>query len=102
MTVITRLFLLSLTFWAPVALASSTYRCGSQLVSTDATISEVLNKCGPPASNSLIGFKEVVDDYGFRNEVQVEEWIYGPNHGMLHYLRFEGNRLRHIDSRRGQ
>ncbi|TLX54949.1 hypothetical protein DN824_16045 [Stutzerimonas nosocomialis] len=97
-----RLLVLALALWAPVALASSTYRCGSQLVSRDATTSEVLSKCGPPASETLIGFKEIVDVYGFRNEVQVEEWIYGPNNGMLHYLRFEGNRLMRIDSRRGQ
>ncbi|HAV06360.1 MAG TPA: hypothetical protein DCX47_15330, partial [Pseudomonas sp.] len=39
--------------------------------------------------------------YGYRQEVAVEEWVYGPNNGMLHFLRFEGNRLRQIGSRRG-
>ncbi|MBE7373471.1 DUF2845 domain-containing protein [Pseudomonas lopnurensis] len=83
------------------AQASSTYRCNSRLVSLEATTAEVRNKCGEPASNSLLGYKEVLDDYGYRHEVVVEEWVYGPNHGMFHFLRFEGNRLRKIDSRRG-
>ncbi|MCQ4325724.1 hypothetical protein CXK94_18395 [Stutzerimonas stutzeri] len=83
------------------AQASSTYRCNSRLVSLEATTTEVRSKCGEPASSSLVGYKEVIDDYGYRQEVAVEEWIYGPNHGMLHFLRFEGNRLRGIRSRRG-
>jgi len=43
----------------------------------------------------------VVDEYGFRQEVRIEEWVYGPTNGMYHFLRFEGNRLRRIDSERG-
>lgn len=57
--------------------ASSTYRCGSALVSTSAPAGEVLSKCGEPASRDFLGYKEVVDTYGFRNEVSVEEWVYG-------------------------
>jgi len=83
------------------AQASSTYRCNSRLVSLDATTTEVLGKCGEPASSTLLGYKEQLDDYGYRQEVAVEEWVYGPNNGMFHFLRFEGNRLRQIDSRRG-
>jgi hypothetical protein len=33
--------------------------------------------------------------------VPIEEWTYGPRNGMYHFLRFEGNRLRDIDSKRG-
>lgn len=84
------------------AQASSTYRCGSALVSLDASTAEVRAKCGEPSSTALAGFKEIVDGYGFRQEVHVEEWTYGPNHGMYHFLRFEGNRLRRIDSERGR
>lgn len=84
-----------------LAEASSTYRCGSALVSKDATLGEVQNKCGGPVSRDFLGYKEVVDAYGFRNEVAVEEWIYGPNNGMLHFLRFEGGRLTDIRSKRG-
>jgi hypothetical protein len=94
--------LLSLLAFACSAQASSTYRCGSALVSLEASTTEVRNKCGEPSSASLVGYKEILDDYGFRQEVQVEEWSYGPNHGMYHFLRFEGNRLRHIDSQRGR
>lgn len=81
--------------------ASSTYRCGSALVSTDAPLGEVQSKCGEPASRDFLGYKEVVDRYGFRNEVAVEEWIYGPTNGMYHFLRFEGGRLSDIRSKRG-
>ncbi len=83
------------------AQASSTYRCGSALVSKTAPTSEVLSKCGEPSSRDFLGYKEVVDAYGFRNEVTVEEWVYGPNNGMYHFLRFEGGRLSEIRSKRG-
>lgn len=85
----------------PLAEASSTYRCGSGLVSKSAPTSEVQGKCGEPASRDFLGYKEVLDQYGFRNEVSVEEWIYGPRNGMLHFLRFEGGRLMEIRSKRG-
>nr|WP_313403266.1 DUF2845 domain-containing protein [Pseudomonas sp.] len=84
-----------------LAEASSTYRCGSALVSTSAPSAEVLSKCGEPASRDFLGYKEMVDSYGFRNEVSVEEWVYGPRSGMYHFLRFEGGRLTEIRSKRG-
>lgn len=96
------LILLSLLVFAGGVQASSTHRCGSALVSLEASTGEVRQKCGEPASASLVGYKEVLDDYGFRHEVQVEEWVYGPTHGMYHFLRFEGNRLRRIESQRGR
>lgn len=83
------------------AQASSTLRCQSSLVSLDDTTGEVLEKCGEPVSRSSLGYKEVVDAYYRRNEVLVEEWVYGPRNGMYQFLRFEGNRLRNIDSKRG-
>ena len=81
--------------------ASSTFRCGSNLVSLRDTSVEVQAKCGEPTSRALTGFKEVIDEYGFTHEVRLEEWTYGPTNGMYHFLRFEGNRLSHIDSERG-
>ncbi|MCU1718796.1 DUF2845 domain-containing protein [Pseudomonas sp. 5P_3.1_Bac2] len=81
--------------------ASSTWRCGSALVSLNDTAGQVANKCGEPRSQELVGYREISDDYGFRHEVEVQEWSYGPNNGMYHYLRFEGNRLVKIDSKRG-
>lgn len=96
------LLLLSLLAVASGAHASSTHRCGSALVSLEATTREVSNKCGEPSSATLIGYKEILDDYGFRHEVEVEEWTYGPSNGMYHFLRFEGNRLRRVESQRGR
>lgn len=96
------LLLSALVSFGGAAHASSTHRCGSSLVSLDASMSEVSSKCGEPASAALVGYKEILDDYGFRHEVQVEEWTYGPTNGMYHFLRFEGNRLRRIDSQRGR
>lgn len=81
--------------------ASSTWRCGSALVSLNDSTSVVGNKCGEPISREFAGYREVLDEYGFYNEVVVEEWAYGPRNGMYHFLRFEGNRLIKIDSKRG-
>lgn len=83
------------------AQASSTLRCNNDLVSLDDTTNEVLDKCGEPVSRNALGYKEVVDKYRQRNEVLVEEWVYGPRNGMYQFLRFEGNRLRNIESKRG-
>jgi hypothetical protein len=94
-------YLLTLLCLPLIAEASSTYRCGSALVSTTAPTAEVQSKCGEPSSRDFLGYKEVVDRYGFRNEVSVEEWVYGPKSGMYHFLRFEGGRLTEIRSKRG-
>lgn len=40
-------------------------------------------------------------EWGKRYEVEVQEWVYGPWNGMLYFVRFEGNRLSAIQSRRG-
>ncbi|SFP43858.1 Protein of unknown function [Ectopseudomonas composti] len=94
-------YLLPLLCLPLIAEASSTYRCGSAMVSTTAPTAEVQSKCGEPSSRDFLGYKEVVDRYGFRNEVSVEEWVYGPKSGMYHFLRFEGGRLTEIRSKRG-
>ena len=49
-------------------------------------------------SRDLLGYKRSADR---REEFQLEEWTYGPNGGMYQYLRFEGNRLKQITSKRG-
>lgn len=94
---------LSTLLWlsSNAAHADSTYRCGSNLVSVDDSANEVEYKCGTPVDRSLQGYKEISDRYGRWYEVPVEEWIYGPKNGMYHALRFEGGRLRKIDSYRG-
>lgn len=83
------------------AQASSTLRCDNGLISTTDSTSVVSSKCGEPLARDFLGYREVIDEYGFRNEVSVEEWSYGPRNGMYYYLRFEGNRLIKIDSKRG-
>lgn len=92
---------LPLSLAAFSAQASSTMRCESRLVSVDATIQEVAAKCGAPASQQSLGFRQVVDYYGMVSDVPVEEWVYGPMRGgMTYYLRFEGGRLVNVDSKR--
>ena len=78
--------------------ASDTLRCGSQLVSLGDRSSEVLQTCGERVSRDVLGYKRSANR---REEFQVEEWTYGPSNGMYQYLRFEGTRLRQINSKRG-
>ncbi len=92
------LALIAMTFAASHASASDTLRCGSQLISLGDRSSEVLQKCGEPVSRDVLGYKRSANR---REEFQVEEWTYGPSNGMYQYLRFEGNRLRQINSKRG-
>jgi len=92
------LFSLALTLIAGHASAATTLRCGSQLISVGDRSSEVLQKCGEPVERDPLGYKRSANR---REEFQVEEWTYGPNGGMYQYLRFEGNRLVQITSKRG-
>lgn len=83
------------------AAQASTLRCGSQLISVGDRAFEVQQKCGIPVSQDVIGTKETFNStYRKSEEVRVEEWIYGPDHGMYQYLRFEGGRLVRIESQR--
>jgi hypothetical protein len=84
------------------AIHADTLRCGSQLISVNDRMFEVQQKCGQPVSQDIIGYKETVNHYRQVDQVQVQEWIYGPNNGMYQYLRFEGGRLVRIDSKRGK
>lgn len=88
-----------LSFGAPVD-ASSTHRCNSALVSLQAHKQEVLSKCGPPAHQADLGYKQFTNYYGHSYEVRIEEWTYGPKNGMYHFLRFEGGYLVKISSSR--
>lgn len=81
--------------------ASSTWRCDGRLVSLNDSSATVRSKCGAPVSEARVGYVERRDDWGFNHELAVDEWVYGPRNGMYHYLRFEGNRLTRIDSKRG-
>ena len=97
-----RLLLCLLLLASPSLWASSTLRCGSKLISLEDHVEEVAAKCGAPVRRDFLGYKEVVDYYGFVTEVALEEWVYGPKNGMLYFLRFEGNRVTKIESKRGR
>ena len=56
------------------AIASSTLRCNSALISTDDSSGVIISKCGEPLSRAFLGYREVIDAYGFRQEVAVEVW----------------------------
>lgn len=97
------MLMLGLTATAAVAhAATDTLRCGSQLISVGDRMFEVQQKCGQPVSQDIVGYKETVNHFRQVDQVQVQEWIYGPNNGMYQYLRFEGGRLVRIDSKRGR
>jgi hypothetical protein len=80
---------------------ADTLRCGSQLISAGDRMFEVQQKCGQPISQEIVGYKETVNHFRQVDQVQVQEWVYGPTNGMYQYLRFQGGRLVQIDSRRG-
>jgi hypothetical protein len=91
---------LFLAFTGASSLAQAeTLRCGSHLVSLDDRRFEVLQKCGEPAFRDLVGYSLGPNE---RREYQIEEWVYGPDNGMLSILTFEGTRLRAIERRRSR
>ncbi|MDH4567244.1 DUF2845 domain-containing protein [Pseudomonas sp. BN414] len=91
------LALLTLVLAAPAW--AETMRCGSKLISLGDRTFEVLQKCGEPVHRDLVGY--TLGSYD-RREFNVEEWVYGPNNGMLSILTFEGNRLVRIETRRSR
>jgi hypothetical protein len=76
---------------------ASTFRCETKLVSLGDRSIEVQRKCGDPTARSFIGY---LDTSSGRQELEAEEWVYGPTNGMYYYLRFVGGRLNQIDSKR--
>jgi hypothetical protein len=93
------LYLLALPLLVISYDASAGFRCGQRLVNEGDRSSEVLRKCGQPATRDLIGYTDTLNGY---LGLQVEEWSYGPNNGLYYYLIFEGGRLRQIETKRGQ
>ena len=88
---------LSLLLLANAAQAS-TLRCEKGIVSSGDRTTEVTSKCGEPVARDMLGY--TLDTNG-NNEFLVEEWLYGPRNGMNYYLRFEGGRLKSVESKRG-
>ncbi|SRR5690554_1949770 len=89
---------LALSLFSAGAMAS-TFRCGTQLVSLGERSFQVLRKCGEPVAREAVGY--TLGEYN-RQELPIEEWVYGPHSGMLYFLRFIGGRLVSIDSLRSQ
>ena len=85
--------------FASTAQAASTLRCGSSLVSEGDRKFEVLQACGEPRYRDPVGY--TLGPYE-RRELLIEEWVYGPNNGMLNILTFEGNRLVRIERKRNR
>ena len=98
MRTLSRMLLLTLLI-TPLMAQADTLRCGSQLVSLDDRRFEVLQKCGETAFRALVGYSLGPNE---RREYQIEEWVYGPDNGMLSILTFEGTRLRAIERRRSR
>jgi hypothetical protein len=98
MRILTVTLLLTLTSVSLQAQAE-TMRCGSQLVSLGDRRFEVLQKCGEPAFRDQVGYALGPNE---RREYQIEEWVYGPENGMLSILTFEGTRLHAIERRRSR
>ncbi|MDD0844667.1 DUF2845 domain-containing protein [Pseudomonas sp. Gutcm_11s] len=76
---------------------AGTLRCGSKLVNEGDRAFEVERKCGEPAHRDLVGY---TGGYSGGRELVIEEWVYGPNNGMLSILTFQGNRLTRIETKR--
>ena len=82
---------------ASTAAQAGTLRCGSKLINEGDRAFEVERKCGVPVQRDLVGYTG--NHYGER-EMVIEEWVYGPNNGMLSILTFQGNRLVRIETKR--
>jgi hypothetical protein len=94
-----RLALLAIPLLILSGYAQAGFRCGQRLVNEGDRSSEVLRKCGQPATRDFIGY---TDTQNGNLGLQLEEWSYGPNNGLYYYLTFEGGRLRQIETKRGQ
>lgn len=93
-----RYLTLLLTLLAFTAQAE-TLRCGTHLVSVGDRAFEVEEKCGQPRYRDLVGYS--LSGYD-RREFKIEEWVYGPDNGMLSILTFEGSRLVRIERKRSR
>jgi hypothetical protein len=99
-----------LTFLLPSTGAAATLRCGTELVSDNATKAEVLLKCGEPMSRETrteydSATHTVPDGAGGYVEAtntakkEIEEWLYnfGP-YRLMQTVVFENGRLKEVRS----
>lgn len=75
------------------------WRCGTKLVMPGDLAIQVREKCGDPISEEIIGYTlRSIHRDGIEREFKIEQWIYGPEQGYYHVLKFEAGRLRDIDN----
>lgn len=67
-------------------------RCQNGLVQNGELKSEVIAKCGPPASKE-VELPQTRGDQIIKGAVTIERWIYGPMNGAYYYLRFIDGKL---------
>lgn len=97
--------LMTIGLAGPLCLALSAHgdslRCGTKLVSLGDLALQVRDKCGDPISEELIGYTLRPARHsgdGNEREYKIEQWVYGPEQGYYHVLKFEAGRLRDIDN----
>lgn len=79
---------------------AATMRCDDGLISTGDTILVVMEKCGEPASRQVSHPEVNAAGQIVQGAATVEQWLYGPTHGMSYHLRFIDGRLVQIRSQR--
>lgn len=90
--------LFSASFLSFPAFADS-WRCGTKLVMPGDLALQVREKCGDPVSEEIIGYTvRTIHRDGVEREFKIEQWVYGPEQGYYHVLKFEAGRLRDIDN----
>jgi len=103
------LLMLFFLFAGPSNVLPADFRCGTYIISIGARKSEVLRKCGEPASTEIweavnykgsLGSRPVLPDQDLsrpflvKELVTIEEWEYNRGPGQfIRYLRFENGRL---------
>lgn len=86
-------------FCAALPAYGDSWRCGTKLVTPGDLALQVRDKCGDPVSEEVIGYTlRSIHRDGIEREFKIEQWIYGPEQGYYHVLKFEAGRLRDIDN----
>jgi hypothetical protein len=75
---------------APMAAA---FRCENGLAVVGDHSFQVLQKCGAPISQEVVGYTLSRDR---KRELKMEHWVYGPTGGLYYVLVFEGGILKKI------
>jgi hypothetical protein len=80
--------------------ASATMRCGTSLIYDGDSAQTVREKCGAPDKETSEGPALRANGVPNRNAAKVSHWVYGPQGGAYHHLRFIDDKLVSIETRR--